>query len=454
MFDGWFRRNRRENEAYRQQFADRARDKRDATADLTAQARAYHAASPAGKMATTPTKPMATPHDLSLAYSPGVAEPCRDIAKDPSAARRLTTKAHTVAVVSNGTAVLGLGDIGALAAKPVMEGKAALFKKFGGLDAVDLCIDERDPAKLAAIIAALEPSYGGVNLEDIKAPDCFTVEQECRKRMNIPVFHDDQHGTAVCVLAALENALALVGKTLSDAKIVTAGAGAAAIACLELLVSAGAQKKNICVTDRDGVVYRGRKANMDPRKATFAQKTRARRLDQVVEGADVFLGLSVGGVLSPDMVRSMADAPIIFALANPDPEIWPEDVRAVAPDAIVATGRSDYPNQVNNVLCFPFLFRGALEVGAKCITEPMKVAAAGAIATLAKAPVPGDIEAIYPGETLAFGRHYILPKPFDPRLLPEVAIAVARAAVSSGVAAAPPADWTAFHERLANEDRR
>ena len=449
MLGRFFRSKSKTIAAYGATYQRRLEEKAAAARTIYDDARDYHRAHPPGKMATIPTKPLASPADLALAYSPGVAGPCREIAVTPGAARDLTAKGSTVAVISNGTAVLGLGDIGALAAKPVMEGKSALFHKFAGLNSVDLCINESDPEKLAEMIIALEPSFGGVNLEDIKAPDCFTVEEICRSRMKIPVFHDDQHGTAVVVLAALQNALELTGRSLADAKIVTSGAGAAALACVELLLSAGARLDNIILTDRDGVVYRGRRKAMDPRKARLASTTRGRNLADVIKGADVFLGLSVGGVLAPAMVETMAAKPIIFALANPDPEIWPEDAREIAPEAVIATGRSDYPNQVNNVLCYPFLFRGALDCGAVEITEGMKLAAASAIGEMARRPSDPAVRAFYSDETLEFGGQYILPKPFDPRLLPAVASAVADAAAREGVAARPIADLDEYRRELA-----
>ncbi|MEO1015212.1 MAG: malic enzyme-like NAD(P)-binding protein [Pseudomonadota bacterium] len=447
MFERWFRKTP-DASGYTAAFKARASKKQSGEDALFEAARAYHAAAPPGKMASAPTKPLSAPDDLALAYSPGVAAPCLDIAARPEAALDLTNKGATVAVMTNGTALLGLGDRGPLASKPVMEGKAALFARFAGLNAVDVCIDESDPRKLAEIITALEPSFGGVNLEDVRAPDCFEVERICHERMTIPLFHDDQHGTAVCVLAALENALRLTGRRLEEARIVTAGAGAAAIACVEMLVAAGAARDNITLTDRHGVVYAGRRENMDPRKSAFAKKTKARALGDVVQGADVFLGLSVGGVLSPEMAASLAERPIILALANPFPEIWPEDAAAAAPGAIIATGRSDYPNQVNNVLCFPFLFRGALDVGARRITRGMTRAAADAIAALARSDAPQTVRDIYPVEPLDFGTDYILPKPFDPRLLPHVAAAVAAAAMSDGVATRPIGDFNRYGAEL------
>ena len=409
---------------------------------------AYHAQAPAGKMECVPTKPMSTQRDLSLAYSPGVAAACREIEKDGAASRLYTNRSNLVAIVTNGTAVLGLGDIGPEAAKPVMEGKAALFKRFAGVDAVDLCVDEKDPARLADLIAALQAGFGGFNLEDIKAPECFEVERLARARTKVPVFHDDQHGTGVCVLAGLLNALSLSGRSLAETKIAVSGAGAAAIACVELLIAGGARKENILLTDSAGVVYEGRKEGMSGEKANYAVKTAKRTLAEAVEGADFFLGVSRRGLLTPDMVAAMNANPIIFALANPEPEIWPEDAAAAAPDAIIATGRSDYPNQVNNVLCFPFLFRGALDVSAKTVTRGMTLAAATAIGAVARMNAPASVRAAYPTESLEFGPGYILPKAFDPRLLPEVAGAVADAAMKDGVAEAPIKDMGAYRMRL------
>ena len=387
-------------------------------------------------------------HDLALAYSPGVAAPCEEIVKDPNAAYKYTSRGNLVAVITNGTAVLGLGDIGPLAAKPVMEGKGVLFKKFAGIDVFDLEINEKDLDRLVDVIAALEPTFGGINLEDIKAPDCFYVERKLRERMKIPVFHDDQHGTAIVVGAAVLNGLKLVGKSLADIKLVTSGAGAAALACLNLLVKVGIPRKNIFVTDLAGVVYEGRTELMDEDKIQFAQPTAARTLADVIAGADVFLGLSAGGVLKPEMVRSMAAKPLILALANPTPEILPEEVKAVRDDAIIATGRTDYPNQVNNVLCFPYIFRGALDAGATTITDAMEIAAVHAIAELAQAEQSEVVAAAYAGEQLVFGAEYLIPKPFDPRLMMKIAPAVAQAAVDSGVATRPIADMAAYRERL------
>ncbi|MCP5433357.1 MAG: NADP-dependent malic enzyme [Alphaproteobacteria bacterium] len=416
--------------------------------DIDRMALDYHRHPRPGKLAIEPTKRMVNQRDLALAYSPGVAAACREIVRDPNEAAALTARANLVAVVTNGTAVLGLGPIGPLAAKPVMEGKAVLFKRFAGIDAFDIEIDERDPDRLVAIIASLEPSFGGINLEDIKAPECFSVEAKARARMNIPVMHDDQHGTAICVNAAVRNALELTGKRLDRVKIVCSGAGAAALACLDLLVASGASKANIAVCDIDGVVYQGRAAGMDPWKARYAAKTKARTLAEIVPGADIFLGLSAPRVLTGDLVAKMAKAPLIFALANPEPEIRPEEALAAKPDAIIATGRSDYPNQVNNVLVFPYVFRGALDVGARAINEEMKLAAADALARLARAE-PSDVVArAYAGETLHFGPHYILPKPFDPRLITVVAPAVAQAAMASGVATRPIADLSDYAHRL------
>ncbi len=391
---------------------------------------------------------MVNQHDLALAYSPGVAAPCEEIVKDPAAAFRYTSRGNLVGVISNGTAVLGLGDIGALASKPVMEGKAVLFKKFAGVDVFDIEINEKDPAKLVEVIAALEPTFGAINLEDIKAPDCFYVERELRKRLNIPVFHDDQHGTAITVAAAMLNALKVVGKDIGEVRLVTSGAGAAALACLNLLLKVGLKRENVFVTDLAGVVYEGRTELMDEDKIQFAQKTDARTLAEVIEGADVFLGLSAGGVLKPAMVAKMAARPVIFALANPNPEITPEDAHAVRGDVVMATGRTDYPNQVNNVLCFPYIFRGALDCGATTITLEMEIAAVHAIAELAQAEQSEVVAAAYVGEPLAFGPEYLIPKPFDPRLMIKIAPAVAQAAADSGVAQRPIADMDAYRDHL------
>ncbi len=408
----------------------------------------YHEKPVPGKLTVRPTKPLLTQRDLALAYSPGVAFACEEIVKDPAAASRLTARANLVAVITNGTAVLGLGAIGPLAAKPVMEGKAVLFKKFANVDAIDIEIAETDPAKLVDIIASLEPTFGGINLEDIKAPECFEVESRLRERMKIPVFHDDQHGTAIIVAAAVRNWLKITGRDIAQTRLVASGAGAAALACLDLLVHFGLRHENIMVTDLAGVVYQGREELMDEHKRRYARHTDARELAHVMEGADVFLGLSAAGVLKPEHVQLMARAPLVLALANPTPEIMPDEVRAVRPDAIIATGRSDFANQVNNVLCFPFIFRGALDVGATTINEAMKVAAAEAIAALAEAEPSDVVSGAYDGEHPPFGPEYLIPKPFDPRLIVEIAPAVARAAMDSGVATRPVADFDAYREEL------
>ncbi len=409
----------------------------------------YHEFPTPGKIAIAATKQLINQHDLGLAYSPGVAAPCEEIVKDPNNAFRYTSRGNLVAVITNGTAVLGLGDIGPLAAKPVMEGKGVLFKKFAGIDVFDIEINEKhDLDKLVDIIASLEPTFGGINLEDIKAPDCFYVERKLRERMKIPVFHDDQHGTAITVGAAILNGLKVAGKKPADVKLVTSGAGAAALACLGLLLKLGLRRENIFVTDLAGVVYEGRTELMDEDKIVYAQKTDARTLGEVIAGADIFLGLSAGGVLKPDMVKKMAARPLVFALANPTPEISPEEVKAVRDDAIMATGRSDYPNQVNNVLCFPYIFRGALDAGASTITMEMEIAAVHAIAELAQAEQSEVVAAAYAGEALAFGPEYLIPKPFDPRLMMKIAPAVAQAAFDSGVATRPVKDMDAYREKL------
>ena len=424
-------------------------DKAEKSAELRRAALEYHAHPTPGKVAIAATKQLTNQHDLALAYSPGVAAPCEEIVKDPNNAFKYTSRGNLVAVITNGTAVLGLGDIGPLAAKPVMEGKGVLFKKFAGIDVFDIEIDEKhDLDKLVDIIASLEPTFGGINLEDIKAPDCFYVERKLRERMKIPVFHDDQHGTAITVGAAILNGLKVAGKDPKKIKLVTSGAGAAALACLGLLVKLGIPRENIYVTDLAGVVYEGRTELMDEDKIVFAQKTSARSLSEIIEGADVFLGLSAGGVLKQDMVKKMAPNPLIFALANPNPEILPEDAKAVRPDAIIATGRTDYPNQVNNVLCFPYIFRGALDAGASTITLEMEIAAVHAIAELAQAEQSEVVAAAYVGEQLAFGPEYLIPKPFDPRLMMKIAPAVAQAAADSGVALRPIADMDAYRVRL------
>ena len=417
-------------------------------AQLRKAALEYHQFPTPGKVAIAATKQLVNQHDLALAYSPGVAAPCDEIVKDPANAFKYTSRGNLVGVVTNGTAVLGLGDIGPLASKPVMEGKGVLFKKFSGIDVFDIEINEKDPDKLVEIIASLEPTFGGINLEDIKAPDCFYIERKLRERMKIPVFHDDQHGTAIVVGAAILNGLKVVGKDPKKIKLVTSGAGAAALACLGLLVKLGIPRENIWVTDLAGVVYEGRTELMDEDKIQFVQKTDQRTLREVIAGADVFLGLSAGGVLKQDMVQSMAAKPLIFALANPNPEINPEDVKAVRDDAIMATGRTDYPNQVNNVLCFPYIFRGALDCGATTITLEMEIAAVHAIAELAQAEQSEVVAAAYVGEPLAFGPEYLIPKPFDPRLMMKIAPAVAQAAAESGVASRPIADMDAYRERL------
>ncbi len=406
----------------------------------------YHRISPPGKIKVSPTKPMLTQRDLALAYSPGVAYACEAIVEDPRAASEMTARGNLVAVVTNGTAVLGLGNIGALAGKPVMEGKGVLFQKFAGVDVFDIEINETDPDKLVDIIASLEPTFGGINLEDIKAPECFIVERKLRERMNIPVFHDDQHGTAIIVGAAVVNALEVVGKKIEDVKLATSGAGAAGIACLDMLVALGLKPENILAVDRDGVLYTGR-PNMDPDKARYARETPKRTLAEIVDGADIFLGLSAAGVLKPEMVATMAPRPIILALANPTPEILPEEARRVRPDCIIATGRSDYPNQVNNALCFPYIFRGALDVGATGINEAMKLACVHAIAKLARREA-SDLGAAYGDEVPCFGAEYLIPRPFDPRLLVELAPAVAKAAMESGVASRPMPDLEAYREKL------
>lgn len=407
----------------------------------------YHRQSPAGKISVNATKPMLTQRDLALAYSPGVAAACELIVENPAEVRNMTARGNLVAVISNGTAVLGLGAIGPLAAKPVMEGKGVLFKKFAGIDVFDLEIAELDPDKLVDIVAALEPTFGGINLEDIKAPECFYIERKLRERMKIPVFHDDQHGTSIIVGAALLNGIKVVGKDISRIKLVVSGAGAAALACLDMLISLGVRMENTIVTDIEGVVYKGRVELMDDNKARYAVETTARTLAEVIVGADVFLGLSAGGVLKPEMVAQMASHPLIFALANPTPEITPELAKAARPDAILATGRSDYPNQVNNALCFPYIFRGALDVGATTINEEMKHAAVRAIAELAEEEQLGGA-ASYGEESLSFGVEYLIPKPFDPRLILRIAPAVAQAAMDSGVAERPINDLAAYREQL------
>jgi malate dehydrogenase (oxaloacetate-decarboxylating)(NADP+) len=410
----------------------------------------YHRRAPPGKISLLPTKQLLNQRDLALAYSPGVAAACDEIVRDPREASTLTARSNLVGVVTNGTAVLGLGPIGPLAAKPVMEGKAVLFKKFAGLDCFDIELDQRDPDKLVDMIVALEPTFGGINLEDIKAPECFYIERKCRERMKIPVFHDDQHGTAIIVGAAVLNGLRVVGKELSDVKLVCSGAGAAALACLDLLVSLGIRRENIWVSDIKGVVYAGRKEEMDDHKDIYVQKTSARTLAEILPGADIFLGLSAARVLKPEWLASMAKMPLILALANPEPEIMPDIAKVARPDAIIATGRSDFPNQVNNVLCFPFIFRGALDVGATTINEAMKLACVRAIADLAMAEQSDIVVSAYGIEDLRFGPEYLIPKPFDPRLIVKIAPAVAHAAMDSGVATRPIEDFDAYRARLLN----
>ena len=408
----------------------------------------YHEFPTPGKVSIAATKQLTNQRDLALAYSPGVAAPCEEIVKDPSSVYRYTARGNLVAVITNGTAVLGLGNIGPLASKPVMEGKGVLFKKFAGIDVFDIEINEQDPDKLIDIIAALEPTFGGINLEDIKAPECFYIERKLRGKMKIPVFHDDQHGTAIIVGAAILNGIQVVGKDIKQCKMVVSGAGAAALACLDLLVDLGFPLENIYVTDLAGMVYKGRVELMDPDKERFAQETSARSLAEIIPGADIFLGLSAGGVLKPEMVQTMAPRPLVLALANPTPEILPEEVKAVRPDAVVATGRSDYPNQVNNVLCFPYIFRGALDCGATTITREMEIAVVHAIAELAQAEQSDVVATTYGIHNLAFGPEYLIPMPFDPRLLIKIAPAVALAAQESGVATRPITDLEAYADRL------
>jgi malate dehydrogenase (oxaloacetate-decarboxylating)(NADP+) len=418
------------------------------TEQLKQQALEYHKQLPYGKIKVQPTKPLTTQKDLSLAYSPGVAAACEAIVADPNEASTTTARGNLVAVISNGTAVLGLGDIGPLASKPVMEGKGVLFQKFSGIDVFDIEISERDPDKLVEIIASLEPTFGGINLEDIKAPECFHVEKKLRERMKIPVFHDDQHGTAIIVGAGMLNALEVIGKKIGEVKVAVSGAGAAGIACLDMLVRLGMNIENITVCDRKGVVYQGRTDEMDESKERYARKTEKRSLADAVNGADVFLGLSAAGVLKPEMLKTMAANPIIFALANPTPEIMPDLAKATRPDCIIATGRSDFPNQVNNALCFPYIFRGALDVGATTITEDMKVACVRSIAALAHEGASDVAAAAYGGAMRSFGPEYLIPPPFDPRLLVRLAPAVAKAAMESGVAARPIADLEAYRQQL------
>ncbi|WP_309680060.1 NADP-dependent malic enzyme [Polaromonas sp.] len=419
-----------------------------AEAALREAAREYHRSPVRGKISVTPTKPLSNQRDLSLAYSPGVAYPCLDIEADPSLAAEYTSRGNLVGVITNGTAVLGLGDIGPLAAKPVMEGKGCLFKKFAGIDVFDIELAERDPDKLIDIIAAMEPTLGGINLEDIKAPECFYIERKLRERMNIPVFHDDQHGTAIISSAAVLNGLELVGKRIEEVKVAVSGAGAAALACLDVMVGLGVRRENVYVCDSKGVIYHGRAGGFDESKSRYAQETSLRTLADAVNGADVFLGCSAPGVLTQDMVKTMAASPIILALANPEPEIRPELAKAVRPDCIIATGRSDYPNQVNNVLCFPYIFRGALDCGATKITEEMKLACVRQIADLTKADISEEVARAYVGQELVFGPDYIIPKPFDSRLILRIAPAVAQAAQDSGVATRPITDMAAYRQEL------
>jgi malate dehydrogenase (oxaloacetate-decarboxylating)(NADP+) len=420
----------------------------DAELALRDAAREYHRSPTRGKISISPTKPLSNQRDLSLAYSPGVAYPCLDIQADPSLAAEYTSRGNLVGVITNGTAVLGLGDIGPLAGKPVMEGKGCLFKKFAGIDVFDIELAERDPDKLVDIIAALEPTLGGINLEDIKAPECFYIERKLRDRMNIPVFHDDQHGTAIISAAALLNGLELVNKKIDQVRIAVSGAGAAAIACLDVMVGMGVSLKNIYVCDSKGVIYQGRPGGYDESKARYAQTTEARTLADAVRDADVFLGCSAAGVLTAEMVKTMGPQPIILALANPEPEIRPELAKSVRPDCIIATGRSDYPNQVNNVLCFPYIFRGALDCGATKITEAMKLACVKEIADLAKADISEEVASAYAGKDLSFGPDYLIPTPFDSRLILRIASAVAKAAAESGVATRPITDYEAYHQSL------
>ncbi len=408
----------------------------------------YHEADPPGKISISATKPMVNQTDLALAYSPGVAHACTAIADDPAAVSRYTARANLVGVITNGTAVLGLGDIGPLASKPVMEGKAVLFKKFAGIDVFDIEIDEKNIEPFVEAVARLEPTFGGINLEDIRAPECFEIERQLKARMKIPVFHDDQHGTAIVVAAGILNGLKLVGKRIEDVKLVASGAGAASLACMNLLVSLGMSRENIWISDIKGVVYKGRKELMDPYKEPYAKDTNARTLADLMPGADIFLGLSAGRIVTQDMVKGMGPKPLIFALANPTPEIMPDDVKAVRPDAIIASGRTDFPNQINNVLCFPFIFRGALDVGASTINEAMKKAAVVALARIAEHEASDIVTSAYNADTFVFGPDYILPKPFDPRLITEIAPAVARAAMESGVATRPIADFDAYRQKL------
>ncbi len=408
----------------------------------------YHQSPRPGKIEVVPTKQLSNQVDLSLAYSPGVAAPCLEIEKDPATASLYTARSNLVAVITNGTAVLGLGNIGPLASKPVMEGKGVLFKKFAGVDVFDIEVDELDPDKFVDIVASLAPTFGGINLEDIKAPECFFIEQKLREKIDIPVFHDDQHGTAIITAAAMVNALEIVGKNIEEVRLVASGAGAAGIACLDLLIQLGMKKENILVNDSRGIIYKGRAEGMDERKGRYAADTTLRTLEEGIAGADIFLGVSKPGLLSQDMVCSMAEKPIIFALANPIPEILPEEAKAVRPDAIIATGRSDYPNQVNNVLCFPYIFRGALDVGATTVNEEMKLACIDALAKLTRSEASDEVAAVYAGQSLTFGPDYLIPKPFDPRLIVAIPMAVAKAAMESGVATKPIEDFDDYRKEL------
>jgi len=421
----------------------------DKVSDVFQQSLAYHEVLPHGKFSVEPTKPMATQKDLSLAYSPGVAEPCREIQKDPEKSYQYTNRGNLVAVISNGTAVLGLGNIGALASKPVMEGKAVLFKKFANVNSIDIEVDTKDPDELIRTVKLLEPSFGGVNLEDIKGPDCFYVEEECKKQMNIPVFHDDQHGTAIICLAGIINVMRMKNMKIQDAKIVMVGAGAAGIACMAMVKKYGADPSKCIMIDTRGVIYKGRKEGMNKYKERHACETELRTLEEAIKGADIFIGVSSADLLTNDMVKSMNEKPVIFAMANPSPEITPDRAFSVRSDAIVATGRSDFPNQINNVMCFPFLFRGALDVRASEINEEMKMAVAVALADLAREPVPEQVRAAFPDrKTFEFGPEYVVPTPFDPRLLRVVATATAKAACKSGVAKKPISDWDSYSNSL------
>jgi malate dehydrogenase (oxaloacetate-decarboxylating)(NADP+) len=416
--------------------------------ELDQRARDYHALSPSGKLRVSPTKPVMTQDDLSLAYSPGVAAPCLEIARDSNLAATYTGRSNLVGVISNGTAVLGLGNIGALASKPVMEGKAALFQRFSGINVFDIEIAEEDPDRFCTIVAGLEATFGGINLEDIKAPQCFEIERRLRSEMSIPVFHDDQHGTAVVAGAAIRSGLKIANKNLADCKLVCSGAGAAAMACADLLIEMGLLRDNIIMLDSRGVIFPGRNQPMDPYKDRYATTSAVRSMDEAISGADIFLGLSGPGSINAEQCKRMANDPLVLALANPNPEIMPEAVHAVRDDAMICTGRSDYPNQVNNVLCFPFMFRGALDVGASAINEAMKIACVDALSTLTESEAPDEVKAIYPGQEFSLGAGYLLPTPFDPRLIVDIASAVAQAAMDSGVASRPIEDMDGYREHL------